>query len=94
MYIVSNWNLEQQYADIQWEYQETWNAFLRRIHTVTYFGKNGTIEKYASVQDYFCRRLDALIESTGTDTNAGANTEESSDEESQKAFPPGKKISD
>ena len=34
VYIVSNWDLEDQYHNIRMEQPETWNAFLRRIHKI------------------------------------------------------------
>jgi hypothetical protein len=34
VFIISNLDLRQQYEQVQQEYPETWNAFLRRIHTV------------------------------------------------------------
>ena len=37
VYITSNIPLEDQYRDIQKHEMETWNAFLRRIHSVTEF---------------------------------------------------------
>ena len=43
VYITSNIPLEQQYTEIQRSKLETWNAFLRRITTVTEFRKDGTI---------------------------------------------------
>ena len=43
VYITSNIPLEQQYTEIQRSKLETWNAFLRRINTVTEFRKDGTI---------------------------------------------------
>ncbi len=45
VYITSNIPLEQQYPTIQKEKLETWYAFLRRIHTVTEFRKDGTIRE-------------------------------------------------
>ena len=45
VYITSNIPLEAQYPDIQKQEMETWNAFLRRIHTVTEFRKDGTIRE-------------------------------------------------
>ena len=45
VYITSNIPLEQQYTEIQRSKLETWNAFLRRIHTVTEFRKDGTIRE-------------------------------------------------
>lgn len=43
VYITSNMSLRDQYVNIQREYEETWNAFLRRIHIVKTFGNNGLI---------------------------------------------------
>ncbi len=45
VYITSNIPLEEQYKDIHKDKLETWNAFLRRIHTVTEFKKDGTIRE-------------------------------------------------
>ena len=45
VYITSNIPLEEQYKDIHKDKPETWNAFLRRIHTVTEFRKDGTIRE-------------------------------------------------
>jgi len=45
VYITSNIPLEQQYPEIQKCKLETWNAFLRRIHTVTEFRKDGLIRE-------------------------------------------------
>jgi len=45
VYITSNIPLEAQYPDIQKQEMETWNAFLRRIHTVTEFRRDGTIRE-------------------------------------------------
>ena len=45
VYITSNIPLEAQYKDIHKDKLETWNAFLRRIHTVTEFRKDGTIRE-------------------------------------------------
>jgi hypothetical protein len=36
VYIVSNLDLNEQYRDVQFDYPETWKAFLRRIHKVMY----------------------------------------------------------
>lgn len=44
VYILSNMKLSEQYVSIQREYEETWNAFLRRINTVKTFGENGLIK--------------------------------------------------
>ena len=53
VYITSNIPLEQQYTEIQRSKLETWHAFLRRIHTVTEFRKDGTIREvsYESSKD-------------------------------------------
>lgn len=45
VYITSNIPLEEQYPEIQKCKLETWNAFLRRIHTVTEFRKGGIIRE-------------------------------------------------
>ena len=45
VYITSNIPLDQQYSEIQKCKMETWNAFLRRIHTVTEYRKGGFIRE-------------------------------------------------
>lgn len=40
VYIISNISLEEQYPSIQLEHPSTWQAFLRRIHNVSYFFKD------------------------------------------------------
>ena len=45
VYITSNIPLEEQYPEIQKCKLETWKAFLRRIHTVTEFRKDGIIRE-------------------------------------------------
>lgn len=55
IYIVSNWELERQYYEMQREDKESWEAFLRRIHKVIVYGKDGSITKYRSVDEYFNR---------------------------------------
>lgn len=57
VYIVSNWNLESQYSEIQHYDRESWNAFLRRIHEVRVYNSDGTIDTYDSVQAYFDRDI-------------------------------------
>lgn len=52
VYIVSNWKLEKQYFDLQQNDDESWQAFLRRIHAVKVYEKDRTIE-FDSVQAYF-----------------------------------------
>lgn len=53
VYIISNWELEKQYKEIQKEDTETWEAFLRRIHKVKVYSKDGTVTEYLSVKEYF-----------------------------------------
>ena len=55
VYIVSNWELERQYQELQKTDQESWKAFLRRIHQVWTYDKNGNVTKYNSVKEYFDR---------------------------------------
>ena len=43
MYITSNIPLSEQYKDVQKDRPETWRAFLRRIHKVLEYKKDGTI---------------------------------------------------
>ena len=45
VYITSNIPIEQQYPDLQKSKGETWNAFLRRIHTVTEYRQGGIIKE-------------------------------------------------
>ena len=45
VYITSNLPLEQQYTDIQRNKPETWRAFLRRIHEVKEYRKDGYIQE-------------------------------------------------
>lgn len=55
VYIVSNWSLEKQYSDLQKDDEESWQAFLRRIHKVHVYDKTGNIKVYDSVSDYMTR---------------------------------------
>lgn len=55
IYIISNWRLEDQYQTVQRENQETWKAFLRRIHEVHIYNEDGSITTYNSVQEYLKR---------------------------------------
>lgn len=52
VYIVSNWDLEAQYADEQQYDRESWLAFLRRIHDVQVYQKDGSIRRYSSMKEY------------------------------------------
>lgn len=55
IYIISNWELEKQYADLQQTDKESWKAFLRRITEVWVYEKEGKI-KYPSVNKYLKRK--------------------------------------
>lgn len=56
VYIVTNWELEMQYSNVQSTDKETWNAFLRRINDVTV--KDDTTKYYESIEKYFNRNRD------------------------------------
>lgn len=57
IYLVSNWCLEKQYAEVQRDDKESWEAFLRRIHKVIIYLKDGSIKEYDSVEAYFNRDM-------------------------------------
>lgn len=57
IYLVSNWCLEKQYAEVQRDDKESWEAFLRRIHKVVIYLKDGSIKEYDSVEAYFNRDM-------------------------------------
>ena len=59
-------SLEKQYPEIQREDEESWNAFLRRIHKVIIYDKSGKQTEYNSVKEYLDRN-DGFIEYTGED---------------------------
>ena len=46
VYIISNIDIEKQYLDIQRTESKTWDAFLRRITTISEFDENGKREIY------------------------------------------------
>lgn len=54
VYICTNWALEKQYEEIQRADEESWNAFLRRIHRVNVYSSSGIV-RYKSVDEYFKR---------------------------------------
>ena len=60
VYIISNWELEKQYSDSQRDDQETWQAFLRRIHKVIHYRESNEVVEYSSVQEYLERRNDFI----------------------------------
>lgn len=45
VYITSNIPLEEQYQEIQRCKLETWRAFLRRIHVVREYRRDGTVQE-------------------------------------------------
>lgn len=51
VFICTNWTLEEQYQNIQENYPETWNAFLRRIHNVKEYTEGGVLE--CTVKQYY-----------------------------------------
>lgn len=51
VFIVSNIGLEEQYKNVQKEENETWQAFLRRIHTVKQY-TDDEINEWNSAQEY------------------------------------------
>ena len=51
VYLLSNLSLKEQYVEVQRNYEETWNAFLRRISCVKSFGEKGLLS-YSSVHDF------------------------------------------
>jgi hypothetical protein len=64
VYIISNWALEKQYSETQREDEETWKAFIRRIHKVVVFDDYGKKIEYESVNAYF-NRNNGFIEYVG-----------------------------
>lgn len=55
VYIISNWDLEKQYREVQTDNPPSWKAFLRRIHEVRIYNEDGTIDLYDSVEKYLHR---------------------------------------
>lgn len=55
VYLVSNWELEKQYHDLQESDNASWKAFLRRINEVWHYTDIGKVTKYHSVQEYINR---------------------------------------
>ena len=60
VYIISNWELEKQYSDLQRDDQETWQAFLRRIHKIIHYRESNEVVEYSSVQEYLERRSNCI----------------------------------
>ena len=55
IFFTSNWDLEMQYKNVQFDDPETWKAFLRRIHEVRTYEQDGSIRVYDSVEKYLNR---------------------------------------
>ena len=55
IYIVSNISLEKQYPEVQRQEEESWKAFLRRIHKVVTYDETGKRTEYNSPQEYLNR---------------------------------------
>ncbi len=68
VYIVSNWDLEKQYSEMQISDKESWDAFLRRIHKVIVFNNDGTRTEYDSVESYI-NRTDCFLAYTDDEYN-------------------------
>lgn len=54
VYLVTNIALEEQYREVQRNYEETWQAFLRRIHKVVHYTDNGIVDY--TVAEYLDRK--------------------------------------
>lgn len=52
VYIISNIDLKEQYPNVQAEEPETWRAFLRRIHHVVEYSKDGPPIDHGPALDY------------------------------------------
>lgn len=59
VYIISNWDLEKQYWEVQKNDNDSWKAFLRRIHKVIVYDVSGNVKEYASVKEYLERKQKA-----------------------------------
>lgn len=55
IYIVTNWELDKQYAERQITDKESFQALLRRIHKVKHYVSKDEIITYDSVEDYMNR---------------------------------------
>ena len=52
VYIISNWNLEDQFKSIQDNDKESWKAFIRRINKVVIYDAEGKTTEYNSANEY------------------------------------------
>lgn len=66
VYIISNWALEKQYSELQHEDNESWQAFLRRIHKVIIYDASGNKTEYKSTKAYL-NRNNGFIPCNGND---------------------------
>lgn len=57
VYIISNWELEKQYSELQKDDISSWKAFLRRISEVRVYKDLDDIVIYNSVEEYFNREM-------------------------------------
>ena len=65
VYIISNWELERQYQDLQKTDGESWKAFLRRISEVRVYHSRDEITVYNTVNEYFDK--DCVFHSPSSD---------------------------
>ena len=68
LYVVSNWNIEQQFKNVQVEHKETYRAFRRRFHYILNFQYSGVFAW--SNKDYamgFPARMQVMCEFTQKD---------------------------
>ena len=65
VYIISNWELERQYQDLQKTDSESWKAFLRRISEVRVYHSRDEITVYNTVNEYFDK--DCIFHSLSSD---------------------------
>ncbi len=55
VFIVTNWDLEKQYAERQVTDKESWQALLRRIHKIKHYVSKEEVIEYGSVEEYLNR---------------------------------------
>jgi len=56
VFIISNIPLKYQYTQVQEHFPEIWNAFLRRIHRVIHFHKDGSRHEYIT-QNHLSKQM-------------------------------------
>ena len=61
IFIISNWKFEKQYSEEQIIDPESYQAFLRRIHKIMEFKKDGEIITYNSVNEYFKEKNISIV---------------------------------